>query len=222
VSASSKLGTGGVVVLEWYDFGRAEWAHVRDGVLDFVLGTLVPVGGFYVVYRLVSFQVAIIVVLAWAGGVFVWHYWRAHEFDVFSLTTMVLACVKATAGLASNDVRLYLVWPSVENLLYGTVFLGSAWLGRPVLAMYARRLYPIPPAVTDSDAFRHGFLVASLAWAAVSLMRAGMRVWLVATLPLGLFLAADAVIGWPMYLVLIWFSGWYPLRVLRRDGQVLP
>jgi hypothetical protein len=161
-------------------------------------------------------------VVAWAGCVFAWHYWRAREFDVFSFTTLLLACVKATAGLVSNDVRLYLVWPSVENLLYGAVFLLSAWLGRPLLVMYARRLYPIPSEVTHSDAFRRGFLVASLAWALVSLLRAGMRVWLVATLPLGLFLVTDSVIGWPMYLVLIWFSGWYPLHVLRQDGQVLP
>jgi hypothetical protein len=38
----------------------------------------------------------------------------------------------------------------------------------------------------------------------------------------GLFLLVDSAIGWPMYLALIWFSVWYPLRVLRRDGQVLP
>jgi intracellular septation protein A len=221
VSTSYEVGAADVL-LEWYDFGRAEWLHVRDGAVDFALGTLLPVAGFYLVYKLLSFQAAILVVLTWAAAVFVWHYWRVHELDVFSLTTMLLACVKATAGLVSNDVRLYLVWPSVENLLYGTVFLATAWLGRPLLAMYARRLYPIPGEVAHSGAFRHAFLVASLAWAVVSVVRAGVRVWLVATLPLGLFLVVDSVIGWPMYLVLIWFSGWYPLSVLRRDGQVLP
>jgi hypothetical protein len=102
------------------------------------------------------------------------------------------------------------------------LFLVTAWLGRPVLAMYARRLYPIPGAVSNSEAFRHGFLVASLAWAVVSLLRAGLRLWLVAALPLELFLVVDSVIGWPLYLALICFSAWYPLRVLRLDGHVLP
>ena len=87
---------------------------------------------------------------------------------------------------------------------------------------YIALILVLPLASVFSEAFRHGFLVASLAWAVVSVVRAGMRLWLVATLPLGLFLVADSVIGWPVYLVLIWFSGWYPLRVLRRDGQVLP
>jgi hypothetical protein len=221
VRANSDVGES-IVLLEWYDFGRAEWAHVRDGAFDFALGTVLPVACFYLVYRFVSFQTAIVVVLAWAGCVFVWHYWRVHELDVFSLTTMVLACVKAAAGLVSNDLRVYLVWPSVENLLYGAVFLISAWLGRPVLARYAQRLYPIPSGVTRSEAFQRGFLGASLAWALVSLARAGLRFWLVASLPVGLFLLVDSVIGWPMYLALIWFSAWYPLRVLRHDGQVLP
>jgi hypothetical protein len=220
VSANYDVGDS-IVLLEWYDFGRAEWVHVRTGALDFALGSILP-ACFYLVCRFFNAQAAIGVVLAWASCVFVWHYWRVHELDVFSLTTMVLACVKATAGLVSNDARLYLLWPSVENLLYGTVFVTSAWLGRPLLAMYARRLYPTPSAVTRSDAFRRGLLGASLAWALVSVVRAGLRFWLVASLPVGVFLVVDSAIGWPMYLLLIWFSAWYPLRVLRRDGQVLP
>jgi intracellular septation protein A len=209
-------------VLEWYDFGGAEWAHVRDGAFDFALGTLVPVAGFYVAYRLLTFDAAVILILVWAGTILARHYWRTRELDVFSLTTLVLACVKAAAGLVSNDVRLYLVWPSIENLLYGTTFLVSAWLGHPVLALYARRLYPIPAAVTRSHTFRRGFVVASLAWAIVSLVRAGLRLWLVASLQVGLFLLVDSVIGWPMYMAMLWFSAWYPLHVLRRDGLVLP
>jgi hypothetical protein len=209
-------------LLEWQDFSPAEWRHVARGAGDFVLGTVLPVGGFYVLYRVLSFPVAVVAVLAWTTSVFTWHYWRTRTLDVFSLTTLMLACIKASAGVVSGDVRLYLLWPSLENVFYGAVFLGSALLGRPLLGMYAQRLYPIPSDVRHSEEFRHGFLGASIAWALVSLLRASLRVWLVANLAVGAFLLVDSVIGWPVYALLIWFSAWYPLRVLRRGGHVLP
>jgi hypothetical protein len=34
-------------------------------------------------------------------------------------------------------------------------------------------------------------------------------------------LLVDSVIGWPVSLTLIWFTGWYPLRVFRREGKLL-
>jgi intracellular septation protein A len=209
-------------VLEWYDFGQAEWRHVTRGASDFVLGTVLPVGSFYLLYRLFSFPVAVLAVLVWTACVFTWHYWRTRTLDVFSLTTLVLACIKASAGVASGDVRLYLVWPSLENLFWAGVFLCSALLGRPLLGMYAQRLYPIPSDVSRSAEFQHGFLGASIAWALVSLLRASLRLWLVMNLAVGVFLLVDSVIGWPVYAVLIWFSAWYPLRVLRQSGHVLP
>jgi intracellular septation protein A len=220
--AAPSVTDGGLVVLEWYDFGRAEWTHVGDGTLRFALGIALPVAAFYPIYRLLSFQLAVVVVFGWAAGVCMWHYSRVRRLDVFSLTTMLLACVKVGAGLLSGDERLYLVWPSVENVLYGTAFVASALAGYPLLARYAQQVYPIPRVVSRSGAFRHAFLVASIAWGLVSLMRASMRVLLVVHLPVDLFLVADTLMGWPVYLALIWFTAWYPLRVLRQDGHVLP
>ena len=209
-------------LLEWYDFTQAEWTHVGRGALDFGIGTLAPVGGFYLLYRALNFQLAVFTVFGWAAAVFIWHVWRIRRVEVFSLTTMVLAGVKATAGLVSGDVRLYLLWPSLENIFYAIVFFGSAQLGRPLLAVYAQRLYPIPDGVRCSVAFRRAFFGASVAWAAVSVVRAGLRVVLVSHLSFGTFLVVDSVIGWPMYAALLWFTAWFPLRTLRQAGLVLP
>jgi hypothetical protein len=45
-----------------------------------------------------------------------------------------------------------------------------------------------------------------------------VRLWLLATLPLELYLIADTVAGWPINLSLVAFTAWYPLRALRRAG----
>ena len=130
----------------------------------------------------------------------------------------MFACTKAAAGLASQNTTVYLAWPSLENLVYGTAFFASALLGKPLLALFAQRLYPIPPPVQSSPAFRRAFLVASSAWLVGHSLRAVVRLWLLAHLPLGLYLIADTVAGWPINIALVAFTTWYPLRELRRAG----
>jgi intracellular septation protein A len=202
----------------WRSFDAAEWAHVRDGALGLLLGSLLPVGLFYAAFRMWGFSAAVVVVLAWSVAVFAWHFRRTGGADVFSATTFGFACVKACAGLVSQSAWLYLAWPSLENLIYGTAFFGSALLGRPLLALYAERLYPIPLNVRRSSTFRRAFLIASAAWLCGHSLRAVVRLWLLATLPLEWYLIADTVAGWPINVSLVAFTAWFPLRELRRAG----
>ena len=90
--------------------------------------------------------------------------------------------------------------------------------------MIAQRLYPIPASVRSSSTFRNAFVVASGAWLGGHTLRAILRLWLLATLPLELYLVADTVAGWPINLTLVAFTTWYPLRQLQRAGfmQVAP
>jgi intracellular septation protein A len=214
------LGVQIPAVKHWRHFGTNEWDHVKDGLIGLALGTLLPVGLFYATYRLFSFSLAVIVVLVWSALVFVWHRRRAHHFDVFSASTFAFACFKAIAGLVSNNPFLYLAWPSIENLVYGSVFFGSALLGTPLLAMYARRIYPVPPDVQQTAAFRRAFIVVSAAWLVGSLLRAGLRLFLLSNLTLEGFLLVDTIAGWPINLTLVSFTVWYPLRALSQAGLI--
>jgi intracellular septation protein A len=208
------------VIKHWRAFGPDEWRHVREGAIGLLLGSVLPVAVFYVCFRTWGFSTAVVVVLCWSTAVFVWHLQRARGPDVFSATTFVFACVKATAGIVSQNTTLYLAWPSIENLIYGTAFFGSALLGKPLLALYADRLYPIPKDVRESQTFRRAFLIASGAWLCGHSVRAVVRLWLLASLPLEIYLVADTVAGWPIHISLVAFSTWYPLRMLSRAGYL--
>ncbi len=212
------METSQATIKHWRAFGVEEWGHVKEGAIGLVLGSLLPVLLFYVSITTWGFSTAVVVVLTWSAAIFAWHFRRTHGADVFSATTFGFACVKATAGLVSQNQWLYLAWPSLENVIYGTAFLGSALIGRPLLALFAQRLYPIPPSVRGTRTFRRAFVVASAAWLCGHLLRAVVRLWLLATLPLELYLIADTVAGWPINVSLVAFTTWYPLRQLRRAG----
>jgi hypothetical protein len=209
----------------WRAFGAAEWSHVKDGALGLVLGSLLPVALFYVSNESWGFSVAVVTVLTWSALVFAWHYRRTRRPDVFSATTFGFACVKAGAGLLSQNIWVYLAWPSLENLVYGTAFFGSALLGRPLLSLFAQRLYPIPIAVRGSPAYRRAFLRVSAAWLGAHILRGLLRLVLIYVLrdqiaqnQLAVYLIADTVAGWPINISLFVFTAWFPLRELRRAG----
>jgi intracellular septation protein A len=207
-------------IKHWRSFGPAEWHHVKDGAIGLVLGSILPVCLFYVGYQTWGFSAAVVIVLTCSALVFAWHYRRTGGADVFSATTFAFACIKAAAGLASQNTWLYLALPSLENMIYGTAFFGSAVLGKPLLALYAQRLYPIATDVRGSDTFRRAFLVVSTAWLVGHSLRAVVRLWLLAHLPLELYLVADTVAGWPINVSLVAFTTWYPLRQLHRAGYM--
>lgn len=207
-------------VKHWRAFGAAEWRHVREGARGLVLGSLLPVGLFYATFRLWSFPSAVVVVLGWSALMFGLHRRRTGQADVFSATAFGFACVQATVGLFTRSPAAYLAVPSVENVVYGTVLLGSALLGRPLLALYARRLYPIPPAVSETAVFRRAFLVVSAAWFVGLGLRAALRLWLLSALPLETYLVVNTVAGWPFSVGLVAFTVWYPLRAVRRAGLI--
>jgi intracellular septation protein A len=218
--ASASELTPQASIKHWRTFGAAEWGHVREGMLGLVLGSLLPVGLFYVGLRLWGFSEAVVIVLAWSAAVFVWHFRRTHGADVFSATTFGFACVKALAGLVSQNQTLYLAWASVENMMYGVAFFGSALLGRPLLALYAQRLYPIPRRVRGSTAFRRAFVITSAVWLCGHTLRATLRLWLLlyVQLDLPVYLVVDTVVGWPINISMFAFTAWFPLRSLRRAG----
>lgn len=205
-------------IKHWRAFGANEWGHVKEGLVGLVLGSLLPVLLFYVAFRTLGFTAAVVGVLTWSAAVFAWHYSRTHGADVFSATTFGFACIKATAGLLSQNPMLYLAWPSLENVIYGAAFFGSALIGRPLLALYAQRLYPIPAPVRASSTFRRAFLITSAAWLCGHGIRAVLRLWLLANLSLEQYLIADTVAGWPINISLVAFTTWFPLRQLRRAG----
>lgn len=202
----------------WRSFGPDDWKHVNEGANGLALGSGLPVLLFYITLRLWSFPAAVVVVLLLSAGIFARHYRRTGRADVFSASAFGFACLQASIGLLSQNPTIYLAVPSLENVIYGLVFLGSALIGRPLLALYARRLYPIPAHVQAALVFRHALLVVSAAWFVGLGLRAIVRLWLLTNLPLEAYLVANTVAGWPFSIALMLFTVWYPLRQLRLAG----
>lgn len=210
-------------VKHWRSFGPEEWAHVQEGAWGFFLGSVAPVLLYFLVRQALSFGAAVAAVLTWSALVFALHWRRTSGLDVFSAVTFGFACLQAFIGMLWRNEFLYLAAPSLENAVEGAVLLGSALLGRPIIALYVRRLYPFPPRIETVAVFKRAFLAVSLLWCVLLLLRAGVRLYLLTlwqqgVLPLEWYLVANTVSGWPINITLAAFTFWWPLRALDRAG----
>ena len=167
----------------------------------------------------VGFSAAVVVVLTWSAAVFGGTTGGRAAPTSSAPPHSASPASRHSAGLVSQNQTLYLAWPSVENMIYGVAFFGSALLGRPLLALYAQRLYPIP-AERARVAHISPRVRDDLGGVAVRPQpaRGAAPVAAADALPLEVYLVVDTVAGWPINVSLFAFTAWYPLRELRRAG----
>jgi intracellular septation protein A len=140
-------------------------AVLRAGGARVVRDSLLPLAAFYAGWKLVGLVAGIGLATAVALGA--WRYERRRERPgVVARITLALVFIRAAVGLLSGSARLYLAQDIVIDVLLGTAFIGSLALGRPLTAVYAREIYPVPREIERSVTYAAIFRRTTLVWTA--------------------------------------------------------
>jgi hypothetical protein len=181
-----------------------------------LFGAIVPFALFYVLRERVSLTAAIVAASLWGAGVILW-VWRSRgRFDVLTAGSLVFLLCNATLGILSQNATLYLATPSIEQAILATVLVGSVVLRRPAVGLLAAQLSSAPPLVARSEAWRRAFTVVTLAWAAGAAIRIALRLGLLFSFGVEVFLVAYPILSYGLSAGLLAFSFWYPQHVFRR------
>ena len=108
-----------------------------------------PIVAFYVGWKLANLAVGIglstvIALLAYR------HERRNERPGVMARVALSIVLVQAVVGLIADSERVYLAQPVLITAIYGTAFLVSTIIGRPLAATFAREMYPFPDEVRES------------------------------------------------------------------------
>lgn len=144
---------------------------------------------------------------------------RAGRPGVLARFALGLVFLQAVIGLASGSERVYLAQPVLVNGLLGLVFLGSVALRRPLAAMFADEVFPIPGDVRSSRTFRRAFARVSLVWGVYLCLRCVFRLYLLTAGSVEAYLVINFVTGMPSTALLLSWSIWYAVRVFRRSEE---
>ena len=208
------------------DTSAAALREPRVSVLRLLLGSgprfardaLGPMLVFYAGWKLVGLVSAIVAATSLAVAIFAWERRRART-GLGAAIGLTIALTQATAALATGSPLAYFVPPMIANAVYGTAFIVSVVLGRPLAGVFARETYPFPPAMTASATFRRVFSHVSLVWGAYLLLRSAVRLVMLSRGDVDLMVAVNVATGLPFTAALTAWSIWYGVRGFRRSTE---
>ncbi len=154
---------------------------------------------------------------------------RARTFDAFAGFMVAIFGFGLVMSFVTGDERFLLVKESFGTGAAGLAFLGSCFVGRPLIFHAARRFSAPSEAARagwedmwhSSPGFRRTFFVLSAGWGAGLLVEAAVRVVLVYLLPVDVMAGLSSVLAIAGFVVLLTWNMWYIRRVQARRAAGL-
>jgi hypothetical protein len=170
---------------------------------------------FYVGWKWHGLVLGVAAATLWTVGVYIWE--RRHERPGLAARIgLAIALIQATAALLSQSPIGYFAPPVFVNLAYGSVFLVSVALGRPLAGVLAMETYPLPAEIRALPAVRRTFAHISIVWGVYLLFRAAFRLFVLLNYSVDVYVAVNVATAGPMIAGLMMWTFWYALRGIRR------
>lgn len=174
-----------------------------------------PSLAFYVGYKSVGLGlgVAMAVVVAVAAWV---RARRQGRRGLLPWITLAGVVVQGTIGLLADDARGFFAPQLVTSAIWGVAFIGSVAIGRPLVGVFARELFPIPEDVRASDGFRRLTGTLSLVFGLSILVRGALRYAQLRNGSIDGYLLVSLLTGPPITVLTIAWGLWFSRRALAR------
>jgi intracellular septation protein A len=187
---------------------------LRGGGPRFLRDAFGPPLAFYVGWKLHGLVLGVAFASVWTLTAYTWE--RRHgRPGVAARIGLGIAIVQAIVGLMTGSAVGYFAPPVIANAIYGLSFLTSVAIGRPLAAVFAVEMYPIPMELRAEREFRRAFSLISVAWGVYLLGRSGLRWFVLTHYSVDVYIAVNVATATPLTLLLMGWSFWYGLRALR-------
>jgi hypothetical protein len=192
----------------------------RNAVPHLIEATLVPALLFYAAVLLFGTFVAFIVAMSWAYGAIVRRLVVGSAVPpILFLSTLALT-MRTVIAIASGSTFMYFFQPILGTLVMAGVFLGSIWIGQPLIGKLASDFWPLEPEVAALPAVKRLFRLLTILWAGVNLATAAVTFVLLLTLPVEGFLPAKMLSGYVITCTGIVATVALSIATARREGLV--
>ncbi len=133
---------------------------------------------------LVLFNVgaAMIAGLTWMVAAISWRAGTGRPVSGLLVLTVAIMAVKTSIAFATGNTFIYFVQPVFVDVAVATLFLGSLWSARPVVARLAPDFYPMDAVTAARPRVRRLFRHLTLMWGLVILVKGSITLWLLVSL----------------------------------------
>ena len=178
--------------------------------------TLAPIAAFLLVDRLADTRWAIAAGVAAAVIVFL-RTRRSGLIGYLAVGGIVIVGGAGVVGIIVDSDKAFFASDAIGDVLWTGAFLGSVVLGRPLMGVLLREIFP---GLRDWIPERHRvFIMLSLAWAAQNVVTAVIRIILLDALSTEAYLLWSRVATWPLTIGLFAVSYYVIGRAIRQEAE---
>ena len=194
---------------------------------QFILGALVPISFFYVFHRFGQPLTGAMFAIGWSLSLLAITYWRSRRIELFPGLAIPIITIELIGTLVLKNPDLYLASAAIENVLWGLLFLGTTFMRRPLIQIFAEMLNPglgsaefLNESKLAPQLYRSAWQIVKAMWGFVNLMKAVILIFAQLNLPMEAFLIVRTTSGIPVMVLMLVFSyrfpGWYWTRAIDR------
>ena len=120
-------------------------------------------------------------------------------------------------GIILDSDKAFFASDAIADFLWTGAFLGSVLIGRPLMGVFVREMFP---GVKDWISERHQvFITLSLAWAVQNVVTAVIRLILLDSLSTDSYILWSRVATWPLNIGLFAISYYLVWRAIHREAE---
>lgn len=183
-------GTGhaamGIQDLSSHPAEPAALPDVRDIVarvtISLLTAVIAPAVLFAVMTVLVNVTVAMVVALAWMGGMITWRAATGRCVSALLVLTGAIMAIKTGITFATGNTFIYFVQPVFVDAVVAALFLGSLWSARPLVARLAPDFCPMSSEIAARPSICRLLRSLTAMWGVVILVKGSVTLWLLLSL----------------------------------------
>jgi hypothetical protein len=170
-----------------------------------------PLAIFFAGWKLIGLSAGIGMAMLFGVAVFT-HERRAGRPAMIVRVALVLVLLRSVVGFSSGNARVYLAQEVAIDTLIACLVLGLLVKGRPLAAVFAREIYPLPQEMSESPTFKK----------AMSTITALVRLTALLTLSTDRYVLVSALSDAPFLVAILAWSVHHTSRAFRNSAQWAP
>ncbi len=193
-------------------------AMARRGLPHIIEGTIVPLIVFYGVLWIMDVWWAVIGALTWAYLALGRRVLRRQRAGGILIITAVTLTIRAAFTFLTGNVKIFFLQSTVAKFAVSGAFLGSVWLGEPLIKRITKDFVDLPPELEHHPVVKRCFIRITILWAAVLILHAAVALWLLLSQSVETYVIVKTFVTWAFEGGAILASLLMARRSLRRSG----
>jgi intracellular septation protein A len=192
----------------------------RPALSRFLLVAILPIVAFYFAFRWYGVVPGILAGSTISLVALTVQQRRLRRIDPIALIPMLVISINGSVAVIFESIEVYLLAPSVENVIWMAVLAGSVVIRRPLAEIIGNELRLIPERWRGTPEVRRLMSQVTLLWAAGALVKAAVRPVLLYSLSLEVFLVTIVLATQGLNVLMIAATFWWSSRAARRAEGV--